>query len=178
MFYIPFDAEFNGLHFDEDNNDIVIIDAPSYDPTLILPTQMMNDKKFHSYELWNLEDAVTYTFGLYLSKLETLRRWSIGLHVNLCIRDTSFSFNYRHKLVKYTCLDCITVAHLNLFMQQSNIPLDLKFAHQENISGEYNLSNNLSVVPDIFQVYEESSLSSIEQSDKPLVAVHVFNERH
>ncbi|CAF5001972.1 unnamed protein product [Rotaria sp. Silwood1] len=61
-------------HIDKDLNDIIIIDAPTHDPTLLLPTQLMNNKKFYSGETWSLQDAVVYTFGQYLSKRETLRR--------------------------------------------------------------------------------------------------------
>ncbi|CAF1670242.1 unnamed protein product [Rotaria sp. Silwood1] len=162
----------------QDVNDIVIINAPAYDPTLILPTQLMNDKKFSSGETWSLQDAVVYTFGQYLSKRETLRRWSIGLDVKLPTRDTSFSSNYRKKLINYACLDCVSVAHIHLIMQQSKIPLDTNYIHQEpQTSGEYILSNNLTVLSDMFQLSDDSSSSS-EEYHTELVAVHVPNERH
>ncbi|CAF3295981.1 unnamed protein product [Rotaria sp. Silwood2] len=165
-------------NIDNDLNDIVIIDAPTYDPTLLLPTQLMNNKKFYSGETWSLQDAIVYTFGQYLSKRETLRQWSIGLDETLYTCDRSFSSNYRKKLIKYACLDCLTVAYINFIMQQSKIPLDMNYVHkQQQTSGEYTLSNTLTVVSDIFQLSEDSSYSS-EQNNTELVAVHAPNERH
>ena len=82
------------------------------------------------------------------------------------------------KLIKYACLDCVSVAYINLIMQQSKIPLDPNYVQQEQqISGAYNLSKDLSVVSDIFQLNEDSS-SSVEQYNTELVTVHVPDERH
>lgn len=165
-----------------DNNttsdDIVIIDAPSHDPTLLLPTHTMNKKKINSNDSWSLQDAVLYTVGQYLSKRDTLRQWAIGLDVQLSTHDPSFSFQYRQKLITYACLDCVSVAHLNLIMQQSEIPLDLKFVQDQIILGEYKISQTINVASDKFQIDDESSSSSIEQSDVLVVTVHDRNDRH
>ena len=134
-------------HINTDFNDVVIIDASVYDPTLILPTQLMNDKKVCSSKSWSLQDAILYTFGQYLSKHETLRGWSIGLDSTLSTCNTSFSSNYRKKLINYACFDCVSARHINLIMQQSTISLDIYYVNQEQqTSGEYNLSKNLPVV--------------------------------
>ena len=165
-------------HINTDLNDAVILDAPLCDPTLILPTQLMNDEKVGSSESWSLQDAVLYTFGQYLSKRETLRRWSIGLDSTLPTRDASFSSNYRKKLINYACLDCVSAAHINLIMQQSQILLDIYYVKQEQqTSGEYNLSKNLPVVSNIFQLREDSSSSS-EQYNPGMMTVYVPDERH
>ena len=59
--------------------DIVINDAPAYDPSLIIPSSMMNEIKTSSKELWSLQDTILYTFGKYLPKRDTSQNWSIGL---------------------------------------------------------------------------------------------------
>ena len=165
-------------HINTDLNDVVIIDAPVYDPTLILPTQLMNDKKVCSSESWGLQDAILYTFGQYLSKRETLRRWSIGLDSTLSTRDTSFSSNYRKRLINYACLECVSAAHINLIMQRSKIPLDIYYVKQEQqTSGEYNLSKNSPFVSNLFQLREDSSSSS-EQYNPEMMTIHVPEERH
>ncbi|CAF3410149.1 unnamed protein product [Rotaria socialis] len=159
-------------------DDVVIINAPTYDPHLLLPTSLMNKKKFNSHESWSLQHAVLYTFGLHLSKRETLRQWDIGLDINLPTCDHSFSINYRQKLINYACLDCVSVAHINLFMHQSELPLDLTFVKEQIITGEYFVSTKSNVASDIFQLDDACSSSSFEQIDAQVMAVHVPNDRH
>ncbi|CAF2224046.1 unnamed protein product [Rotaria magnacalcarata] len=159
-------------------DDVVIVNAPTYDPHLLLPTSIMNKKKFNSHESWSLQDAILYIFGLHLSKRETLRQWAIGLDINLPTCDRSFSVNYRQKLINYACLDCVSVAHINLFMHQSELPLDLTFVQEQIMSGEYFVPTKQNVASTIFQIDDDSSSSSFEQLDEQVVAVHVPNDRH
>ncbi|CAF2123577.1 unnamed protein product, partial [Rotaria magnacalcarata] len=159
-------------------DDVVIINAPTYDPHLLLPTSLMNKKKFNSHESWSLQHAVLYTFGLHLSKRETLRQSAIGLDINLPTCDRSFSINYRQKLINYACLDCVSVAHINLFMHQSELPLDLTFVKEQIITGEYFVSTKPNVASYIFQIDDDSSSSSFEQIDAQVMVVHVPNDRH
>ena len=60
------------------------------------------------YETWSSQDAVAYTFPKYLSKRETLRKWSVGPDTRLNTRDRSFALNHCRRLIKYACLDCLS----------------------------------------------------------------------
>ncbi|CAF4752932.1 unnamed protein product, partial [Rotaria magnacalcarata] len=42
------------------NDDSIIIHAPTLDPDLILPPQIINNLKVRTGELWSLQDAVVY----------------------------------------------------------------------------------------------------------------------
>lgn len=111
----------------------------------------MNREKHHCNERWSLQYAILYTFGKYLSKKETLRPWSIGLDQKLSRRDQSYSLHYCKKLIHYACSDCVSVAHLNLFMQQSKIQIDMPCPNPQHESGECKIKVTLNAVPNVFQ---------------------------
>ena len=160
-----------------DNQDVLIIDAPDYDPSLLLSTRAMVNKKQASNESWSLQHAILYTFGKYLSKKATLHKWSIGIDQRLPRRNLTYSSNYRNKLLNYACLDCISVAHLHEFMTNSNIPIDIHCTNENPTTGKCQSKRKKNVVSVLLQLTDEDSSSS-EVYLSQMVTVHDKNERH
>ena len=160
-------------------NDVVIIDAPAYDPTLIMPSNLINERKILSKEPWSLQDSILYTFGKYLSKCDTLQNWSIGLDPRLPNDDLSFPSSHRAKLIQYVCLDCTSVAHLIFVMRQSQISLnnnDEQQQQQHRPTGQYSISKQQQILSNMFQLREDSS-SSYEEYCTKLMTDHDLNDR-
>jgi hypothetical protein len=76
-------------------DDSVIINAPLNDPTLFLPPQMMNNIKLLKKQLWSLQDSIAYIFHQYLSKRNTLTKWTVGLDSRIQNRSPTISTSRR-----------------------------------------------------------------------------------
>ncbi|CAF4250830.1 unnamed protein product [Adineta steineri] len=64
---------------DNFNNDVVFLHAPLYNPSLFIRAHVINKIKMTTGNPWSIQDAMVYLFNQYLSKKETLCKWSIGL---------------------------------------------------------------------------------------------------
>ena len=101
--------------------EVLIINAPRYDPCLILPGATMNQKKIVRNEKWALQDAIAYSFNTYLSKQYTLSRWSMGLDPRLYGGGDPAALYLRQQMTEYSMYDCLAVAHLLQFMIDSDL---------------------------------------------------------
>ncbi|CAF2691878.1 unnamed protein product [Rotaria sp. Silwood2] len=165
-------ATLNSNDTADDPTDSIILHAPSIDPSLFIPAQLMNNKKLLLNELWSLQDAIAYIFNQYLSKQYTLRKWSIGLDVRLPNRDPQISSSYRRTLVKYAIYDCLSMAQLLLFISNSNISSNttcIKYFNDPPL-GEYKLIPDISDPLSLFQVHSTNDLSiKISNDDNEII---------
>ncbi|CAF3020466.1 unnamed protein product [Rotaria socialis] len=158
------------------NDDSLIIHAPTLDPDLILPPQIINNLKVRTGELWSLQDAVVYIFQQYLSKRDTLRRWSIGLD-NRLTNSTRSSTHHRSKLIKYAAYDCLSLAQLVVFMYQSHLSTASTCIQYSEMSGEYLIIRDNDFFDYFFTTNQPSDSHVIDECPVTMMAVHEIDER-
>ncbi|CAF1383347.1 unnamed protein product [Adineta steineri] len=69
---------------------------------------------------WSIQDAMVYLFNQYLSKKETLCKWSIGLDRRLTNVNGN-SFCHRQRLITYATNDCLSLLQLILFIHEQHL---------------------------------------------------------
>lgn len=171
---LPSDTD---IQFDN-MNDSVILNAPLCDPTLLVPAQLINNEKVLKKQRWSLQDAVVYVLNQYLSKKYTLRKWSIGLDICLQNYDKQYSLNHRNKLIMYAANDCLSVAQLISFMNNSNISPVFTCLKYSDDSGKY--SSIFDITLDFFSLKNNSTpiSSIINEYTNDSMTVHDIDERH
>ena len=165
-----------------DYNDSIVIHAPTLDPGLFLPPEMMNCLKLKNNQLWSLQDAIAYLFYKYLSKRDTLRSWSIGLDKRLSSRNKNYSLNYRKRLIQYASYDCLSVMEIILFMYENYLSdLHDKDLHIQSL-GEYffYLTTKFAPSTSSFRLVNNSQLYEMlfdDESDESMTG-HELYDRH
>jgi hypothetical protein len=162
----------------DDCTDSVVIQAPDYDPALFIPASVMNDIKLSRNELWGLQDAIIYIFSQYLSKRDTLHKWTIGLDCRLFRNNQKNRLNHQRKLIQYACHDCLSVAQLMLFMYEYHLS-SVNFESQNyEAMGEYFLFLDVTVSSNLGSIDSKQEFLFDEHSDVDEMTVHDQDERH
>ncbi|CAF4180089.1 unnamed protein product [Rotaria magnacalcarata] len=153
------------MEIDSSNvNDVsIIIHAPTLDPDLILPPQIINNLKYIFCQQ-------------YLSKRDTLRKWSIGLDNRLTNSKRS-STHHRSKLIKYAAYDCLSLAQLVVFMYQSQLSTASTCIQYSKMSGEYLIIRDNDFFDFFFTTNQPSDSHVIDEYPVTMMAVHEIDER-
>jgi hypothetical protein len=158
-------------------DDSVIINAPLNDPTLFLPPQMMNNIKLLKKQLWGLQDSIAYIFHQYLSKRNTLTKWTVGLDPRIQNRSPTISTSRRQQLIQYAVFDCLSLAQLVLFMNNSNLTSAFNCIKFSDELGEYIKINFIPAVSSFFKNISTDVPVIIDENVNHLMTVHDLNER-
>ncbi|CAF1499525.1 unnamed protein product, partial [Adineta steineri] len=105
---------------DNVNDDVVVINAPLYDPSLFMPANVINKIKMTTGNLWSIQDAMIYLFHQYVSKKETLCKWSIGLDYRLSHTNVNPA-SHRQHLILYAANDCLSLLQIILFIHEQHL---------------------------------------------------------
>ena len=154
-------------------DDTIIIHPPSHDPTLLIPSQTINDIKISNGELWSIQDAIVYIFQLRLSKNYTLQKRSIGLDNRFHKNGTKSLLKHSTNLIKYATYDCLSLTQLVLFMYQSKMPSALICVQYSPYSGKY-----LPCQADIFSDFLKNNSPCFDEHIDNSMIVHDSNEHH
>jgi hypothetical protein len=166
----------------DDIDDALVIQAPNYDPELFISPSVMNDIKMSRNQLWGLQDAIAYLFSQYLSKRDTLQKWSIGLDIRLHQNRQKISSKHRQKLVQYAAFDGLSVAQIMMFMYEYRVSQVNREDRTHQSLGEYFLSLKKEVFFDLDKVHSKCGFIfdedlDDEDAEDDEMAVHDKNER-
>ncbi|CAF0843481.1 unnamed protein product [Adineta ricciae] len=163
---------------DDAVDDRLEIHAPDYDPMLFLPPHIFNEQKMITRALWSLQDAVAYVLERYLSKRETLQKWSIGLDYRLSNQDSRLSLHHRNNMISYATNDVLSLTQLILFMyNSSNFIPHLAIGEYFILLKSKCMFSISSLVKQKDQGRTQFVLSDLESDCDEELAVHGSNER-
>lgn len=105
---------------EEEDANILILNAPLIDPTIMFSAKEINEMKMTKTEKWSIQDAIAYTINQYLSKRETLWKWDIGLDQRLPTRNKHKPQNYRNRLIQYATHDCTALCDIMMIIYNNH----------------------------------------------------------
>ncbi|CAF1468899.1 unnamed protein product [Adineta steineri] len=166
------------------NDDFVVVRAPPSMFELYFSSSEINRIKITNNQLWSLQDGLAYTLHKYLSKRDTCRSWAIGLDEKLTNCNKKYSSLYRHRLIKYSTYDCLSLMDLILFMYNNFLINGPYHESQVKTLGKYFsfLKNKFTAPLPSSIGKQQSTLSALIFSDTDddsddMLTVHELNEQ-